>query len=262
MIDPFFGGLLTGGLSLFGDLIGGSSQNKMNQQMQRQAQAFNADQSQQQMNFQREMSNSAYQRSRADMEAAGLNPMMMFGSGTGASTPGGAMATTQPAQQESPMKNLGKNVEKVLSSAIQAKTLEKMSDEIANLKATRGYIEAETKSEHERPSQIRAATHLTNTHSAKEGHLMPVYRAAGKQGSIHEEFYNSGAGRFLELGSLGGKKLDDVVSPVGNILNSAKRGVDIKRGTFNERFPDRDVTYLDEFGNQRTSQTTFKKRRK
>ena len=46
-----------------------------------------------QMNFQREMSNTAYQRAMADMSKAGINPIMVSKIG-GASTPTGAMAKT------------------------------------------------------------------------------------------------------------------------------------------------------------------------
>lgn len=57
-----------------------------------------AAQSQTQMDFQRQMSNSAYQRQRDDMLAAGLNPILGIKQG-GASTPPGAMAQMQnPAQ--------------------------------------------------------------------------------------------------------------------------------------------------------------------
>lgn len=55
---------------------------------------FNAWQAKKDRDFQERMSNTAYQRSVADMEKAGINPALMYGQGQApASTPGGSSAT-------------------------------------------------------------------------------------------------------------------------------------------------------------------------
>lgn len=53
---------------------------------------FNATEAQKARDYQTEMSNTAYQRAVKDMQAAGLNPALMLGSG-GASTPSGSAAS-------------------------------------------------------------------------------------------------------------------------------------------------------------------------
>ena len=54
---------------------------------------FNAQQSQIARDFEERMSSTANQRAVADMQAAGLNPALMYGSGSAASTPSGSAAS-------------------------------------------------------------------------------------------------------------------------------------------------------------------------
>lgn len=76
VVRGFWPAIIAGVAALAGGILS-------NKQKAKQAEA--------QRNWEEEMSSTAYQRAVADMQAAGLNPMLAYSQG-GASTPGGAMA--------------------------------------------------------------------------------------------------------------------------------------------------------------------------
>lgn len=78
-----------------------------------EANEANSAMAQKQMDFQKEMSSTSYQRATEDMRKAGINPMLAYQQG-GASTPAGAMATMQP-----------KNASRITSSALEYMNLKK-----------------------------------------------------------------------------------------------------------------------------------------
>jgi hypothetical protein len=92
MIDPGTAALGAAGLGFLGQQLTNSA---------------NADAAGVTMDFQERMSNTAYQRQVKDLEAAGLNPMLAYIKGGGASTPAGATPTYQNAASAGVSAGLG-----------------------------------------------------------------------------------------------------------------------------------------------------------
>ncbi|QCQ84792.1 DNA pilot protein [Blackfly microvirus SF02] len=234
---PLLPGLITGGASLLGSIFSSDTNAKntqaqiaAQQQMQGQSEAFNASQSQisrdwnadqAQINrdFQQQESSSAYQRSTADMKAAGLNPMMMFGSGGPASVPAGATAqgsaasigtpTVPMPSRTSPFGDLGKNVSQAMDAMVSAKTIEKSSEEIAKMKTEQNLIDA---------NKV-----VADLEGEKRKNEMPVSVLAGHSAKDVDTMKNRqeiNRGRYLEphIGPIAG----DIAGHISNLVTSAK----------------------------------------
>lgn len=113
---------------------------------------WSAEQAIQQMQFQRDMSNTSYQRAVADLEAADLNPMLAYSQG-GASTPAGAQGSAGGLANR-PMPELSNTLAGFASAGSAASIIKTLAET--------DKIEAETETERMRPEQVRRQTDLLN----------------------------------------------------------------------------------------------------
>lgn len=162
--------------------------NETNIQIAREANAASLASAREQMGFQKGMSDTAYQRSMKDMEAAGLNPMLAYSQG-GASTPSGAMASMQTAKVESA-------AQKGIESAMVARQMKKatadvkFAEESAKQKITQQKLDVNSAKNAEKTNevineqlrQLKAQTHAIEAESG-----LRVDRANYDQKWLHED---------------------------------------------------------------------------
>jgi len=232
---PLLGGLISGGIGAISSMINTDSNNQNNQLMQQQAIAANQAAVQQQQQFQTQMSNTAYQRASTDMQAAGLNPAMMFGSGSAASSPSGASFTTSPASKTSAAGGIGSALQSGISSAVALKTADATID---NLVAQNAKIKAETLTEEKRPYNVAMDSALKETHGYKadaERHNieaeLPTIVDRGVSAKSRMDL-NPSVRSAADKASFLGNAAGNATAPVVNLISSAK-GV---KSLFNDRF--------------------------
>lgn len=93
-VGNMFGNL---GQGIWNEVIGQNAQSEQyayNSALQEDAQAFNAEEAQKARDFEKMMSDTAFQRQMADIERAGYNPYLALGAGNGAAVPSGQAASS------------------------------------------------------------------------------------------------------------------------------------------------------------------------
>ncbi len=169
--------LIAAGLSAGASYLGAKMQNKANIKA-----------SQKQMDFQREMSSTAYQRSMADMKKAGLNPILAYSKG-GASTPGGAQI---PAVNE-----LEGSVQSAQAARRLSAELSNLKEQNANLKKTNINIDADTQSKiaNAQLAKTSALNVLANTDVLKEN--LHSAKAKSEDAKIQKRYRATPVGQGL-----------------------------------------------------------------
>lgn len=153
IFDGIVGSLVSG--------IGGLVQNKDNQEFAHEEAGLNRD-------FQKQMSNTAYQRGMADMKAAGLNPILAYQKGP-ASSPSGATAATSVTNVGQAMvdsynnsaRTSAENARTVAETSKTGATENLVKQELENAKATNVQIMANTAKTISENQQVQAQTDVT-----------------------------------------------------------------------------------------------------
>lgn len=266
---PLIGSLMSGASSILGSWFSSETSAKntqaqiqAQQQMQQQSQQFNAEEAEKTRAYQTQMSNTAFQRASQDMKSAGLNPMIMAGGGGGASTPSGATASTGTPtvpmpQNTHPLGRVGEAVTQAISSAIQMKTMDKMTDEIANLQADNSRIKAvadnvvaatATEKERARKTEAETSNIRQDTTRAKLDRARQEWEAIKY---LDLSNIPDAARKTGNISSWGAGKIGDVLAPITSSALGVARLLP-KRSTGQRSGVDSSGKSFDEFWENRT----------
>lgn len=195
-----------------GGLINSHSQRSINnknineaRRAEQASQAF----AREQMSFQKEMSNTAYQRATADMKKAGINPMLAYMQG-GASSPQGASGSAQMARLDS--ERMGDALTSGINSAIDTtrlkKELKETDSRISLQDAQKTQSKAQASLQNSLKTQSEAQASLLNTSAKKQAEEIKNIKKTGKILSHQEKVIGTKAAFDIDKTKLDHKMLN------------------------------------------------------
>lgn len=198
-----------GGIQGVAGLIGSNMQ-------QRASQGMASDM----MNFQERMSNTAHQREKADLDAAGFNPILSA-LGNGSSTPGGAMGEAQ-----NPGEAISSGISTGLAARAQAKEMEMKDKQIEGQDAQIANTKADTLNKGAQTAGILNQNKATAKQiesmdldmSIKNKTLPDIIKKLKAEGKYAE------AAQVMSLVSAGASSAKDVIGIGGELLGAVPKG--------------------------------------
>lgn len=141
-----------GGAALVGGILGNSAQKSM----QEDQQSFNSEEAEKNRRWQEQMSSTAYQRQKKDLESAGYNPMLAL-QGGGATSGSGSAASSGIAQQQNV---IGPAVASAIEARRAVKDVEVAESQIGVNDASKVKILADADLTDERIGETSASANL------------------------------------------------------------------------------------------------------
>lgn len=167
------------------------------QHLTKEQMRFQREQSNTQMAFQERMSNTSYQRAVADMEKAGINPILAFNTG-GASTPPGAGGAGATAQ----VQNVAAGA---ISSALEAR---RSFAELDNLRQQNKQIASQTRLNKDMSLAAQADALVKQTTAHSLAYDLPRQKFVS-------DMYQTGPGKAYSVGAEIGKYLGPFLRALG-----------------------------------------------
>lgn len=162
-----------------------------------------------QMAFQRESAQNQYRWAMADMEAAGLNPMLAYSQG-GTGTLSGA--TYAPVNE---LSGVGEGVNSAFANMQRELSLDKTEAEIKNLFWEGQLKQSSTYKADQEAANLRKTHDLINEEIKKRKYEVTTAKTAATVAREDDKFYKTDVGKFMRWLDRAGSSLNPFTSATG-----------------------------------------------